>query len=269
MPLKWFICPDGKQIEVSQCLAQCPNPAGRCLSLPTLYSIGRTRVWNGKPSTTQLLNPTRLEYLQLTKDFAIDPYDQAFALLGTRHHQKLEAVAKKLEGLEAEKYLDGEISGIADLIEPINGGDQYRMIDYKTFGSFAVAKLLDLKDGGEYDRLKLELQMNNYRLMAQSLGFDIVELKAQITIRDGNTFSARNNGIDKNIYLLSVKILPDDKVQEYFATKAYALKKAIETNQTELCNYEERWGGRRCKGFCSVYMYCPEGAKVNKVELQK
>jgi len=267
VPLKYFNCSVG-QIEVSKCLEHCPNTQGRCLSLSTLVSIGQTRIFNGKPSTTQLLNPTRLEYLQITKPFAVDPFDQAFSLLGTRHHQKLEAVANKLEGLVAEKKLDGEVSGIVDLIEPINGGDTYRLIDYKTFGSFAVAKLLDLKKNGEYDRLKLALQLNNYRLMAQGLGFNIIELKAQITVRDGNTFSARNNGIDKNIYLLPVEIMPDDEVQEYFYTKASALQTALKTNESELCDYEERWGGRRCKGFCSVFMYCEQGAKVNKAEMQ-
>jgi hypothetical protein len=214
------------------------------------------------------LNPTRLEYLQITKPFAIDPFDQAFALLGTRHHQTLEDVAKKLEGLEPEKYMRGEVSGIVDLLEPINGGDQYRLIDYKTYGSYAVAKHLGLKEG-ENDKRKLALQLNNYRILAQGLGFNVVEIKAQVTVRDGNTRTARENGVTKNIYLLDVEILPDDIVQDYFITKAAALNEALKTGITELCEYEERWGGRRCKGYCPVFMFCSEGAQVNKVELEK
>ena len=211
-----------------------------------------------------------MEYLQITKPFAVDPFDQAFALLGTRHHGRLEAVAKKIEGLEAEVQLKGEVSGILDLLEPINGGESYRLIDYKTFGSYPVAKLLDIKEGGDIDRRKLALQLNNYRLMAQELGFNIAELKCQITVRDGNTYSARRNGIDFNLIMLPVEIMDDDFVREYFLTKAYQLTTALKKGELpELCPYEERWGGRRCKGYCNVMMYCPEGAQVNKVELEE
>lgn len=266
--LRFFKCPDGITRPISECLEKCAL-GDRCLSLPTLHSIGQVREWRGRPSTTMLLNPTRLEYLQITHDYAIDPFDQAFALLGTRHHQRLEAVAKKIEGLESELVLKGEVSGILDLLEPINGGDTYRMIDYKTFGSYAVAKHLGDKDGGEYDRFKLALQMNNYRCMSQDLGFNIVELKVQITVRDGGTFSAKKNGVDKNLYLLPVEILPDEQVKEYFLTKSFALTQALKTGETELCNYEERWGGRRCTGYCSVFEFCPEGRMVNKLPPMK
>ena len=69
-----------------------------------------------------LLNPTRYSYLQLVKPFAVDPFDQAFSLLGTRHHGRLEIVAKKIEGLQAELKLgkNQEVSGILDLLEPAN-----------------------------------------------------------------------------------------------------------------------------------------------------
>lgn len=269
MPLKDFICPDSVIRPIFQCLDKCPRPEGRCLSLPTLYTIGNKREWRGKPSTTQCLNPTRLEYLQIKHDFAIDPFNQAFSLLGTRHHHRLEQVAKQLEDVEPELYLDGEVSGILDLLEPINGGDTYRLIDYKTYGSYAVAKQLGLKDNSEYDQYKLALQLNNYRLMAISLGFDVVELKTQITVRDGNTKNAFYNGVNKTMYLLDVPILPDDEVQEYFMSKASDLIHAVNHDvMPELCEYEERWGGRRCKGYCDVYWWCPEGAQVNKVELR-
>jgi hypothetical protein len=210
-----------------------------------------------------------MEYLQIKHDFAVDPFDQAFALLGTRHHGRLEAVAKKIEGLKAELKLTGEVTGILDLLEPMNGGDTYRLIDYKTYGSYAAAKHLNVKEDAEYDRLKLALQLNNYRLMAQDLGFDVVELKCQITVRDGGTFSARKNGVDKNLYLLPVDILPDDEVREYFLTKAFQLKQAVDNDvMPPMCDYLDNWANRRCRGYCSVAHFCPEGAMLNKVELE-
>jgi hypothetical protein len=69
-------------------------------------------------------------------------------------------------------------------------------------------------------------------------------------------------------YMIPIEVMPDDEVREYFLTKAYALTTALEKNgPPELCPYEERWSGRRCKGYCSVAQWCPEGAMVNKVKL--
>ena len=269
MPLLYFNCPDSKQRPIEQCLKSCPRADGRCLSLPTLYTIGNKREWSGNPSTTQCLNPTRMEYLKIKHDYAVDPFDQAFALLGTRHHGRLEQVAKKIEGLESELKLKGEVSGILDLLEPLNGGDTFRLIDYKTFGSYATAKHIESKDTAEYDRRKLALQLNNYRLLAQEIGFNVTELKVQITVRDGGTFSARNNKVDKNLYLLPVEILPDDEVKEYFLTKAFALCNALDRDKLpDYCGYEDTWANRRCKGYCETFRWCPEGAQINKVELE-
>jgi hypothetical protein len=65
--------------------------------------------------------------------------------------------------------------------------------------------------------------------------------------------------------LIPVPIMDDDDVIEYFMNKSKALTRAItEDEPPALCPYDARWGGRRCK-MCDVFMYCPEGAKVNKV----
>lgn len=207
-----------------------------------------------------------MEYLRIKYPYAVDPFGQAFSLLGSRHHYTLEIVAKKIEGLKAEQKLVGEVSGIVDLLEPINGTDTYRLIDYKTFGSYAVAKHIGIKEG-EADRHKLALQLNNYRLMAQDIGFNVVELKAQITVRDGGVWSSKKMGVDKNIYLVNVDILPDADVREYFTTKAHQLCKSVEDDVLPpMCGYEDNWGGRRCKGYCDISSYCKEGAMINKVE---
>jgi hypothetical protein len=105
--------------------------------------------------------------------------------------------------------------------------------------------------------------------MASDLGFNITELFVQITVRDGNTSSARINKVTENIYFLPVQILSDDKVRSYFTLKKEALLKALESStMPELCPREENWNFRRCKGYCSVAKYCPEGARINKTELE-
>lgn len=267
MPLKSFLCPDGVTRPILECLEKCPLETGRCLSLPTLTEIGYDRKWTGTPSTTQLLNPTRIEYLKIKHDYAISPFDRAFALLGTRHHRRLELVAKRIEGLEAEKKLTGEVTGIVDLLEPNGESDTWRLIDYKTWGSYQVAKFTGEKDG-VYEIHQVELQLNNYRIMAQDLGFNITQLFIQATVRDGGTYTARNNKVPDKMLLIPVKILDDNYVREYFLTKAFALKSAVDKGiLPDMCDYNGRWAGRRCKPeYCEVYRYCPEGAMMNKVK---
>lgn len=41
--LTYFLCPDGVKRPIKECLEHCSNPDGRCLSLPTLYEIGKVR----------------------------------------------------------------------------------------------------------------------------------------------------------------------------------------------------------------------------------
>jgi len=266
MPLTSFRCSDGIQRPIAECLAKCPRKEGRCLSLPTLYQIGKDRPFTGKFSTTQLLNPTRQEYLKLTREYAINPKAQAFALLGTRHHQTLEAVAHQIKGIEVEKFLDGDTTGTLDLLEP--EGDKWRLIDYKTWGSYSVAKIIYADNDGVYDKMQVSLQLNNYRIKAERLGFAVSSLLVQCTVRDGGTKTARENRIEWNMDLIPIPILPDKEVIDYFDKKREGLQMALANNALpEMCPFEERWGGRRCKGdFCPVHTFCPEGAKINKVK---
>lgn len=262
MPLKFFNCPDGITRDIAQCLEACPRPEGRCLSLPTLHELSYNREWTGKTSTTQLLNPTRMEYLKIVKDYAVTPNDRAFALLGTQHHRQLEIIAKKIADLESEKKLSDEINtGILDLLEP--DGDKWILTDYKTWGSYAVAKM---SDHNSYDYQHNALQLNDYRLKVETLGFVVSKMRWQITVRDGGTFTARNNHVDDKILLIDADRLDNDFVTDYFYAKNQALLTALEKNELpELCDYQERWNGRRCAGFCEVMPFCPEGRKVNKL----
>lgn len=298
MPLKYFDCPDGVRRPVEQCLDKCPRPEGRCVSLPTLISISRQREWTGKPSTTQLINGTRLAYLQLTCDYAVQPKDRAFALLGTRHHMRLEKVAEKVNVL-AEEKLGGEDTGILDLLAPDETVDYeaYELWDYKTWGSFKVAKALGLvarkipepngecyktsgkwgkagdpkmvtvfdEDPTEVDMWEVEYQMNNYRLKIEDVGFPVSRMFIQATVRDGGTIVAANRGISENIYKIPVRRLADDQVREYFRVKRENLLNALESLTVPTpCNNAETWNGRRCQGFCDVAEFCDVGIKARQ-----
>ncbi len=273
MSLTYFLCPDGIKRSIKECLENCPRKEGRCLSLPTLYEVGRVREWKGLPSTTMLLNPTRISYLQIIKDYAIDPFEQAFSLLGIRHHKRLEIIAKKLEGLISEQqFTDENNSGMLDLLEP----DElflncWKMTDYKTWGAYSVAKIIGIAENGEYERRQVQLQLNDYRIKAESLGLSISRLFVQACVRDGGTMVARQQKIDFRMRLIPIDKLPNEEVIEYFHKKQQTLLTALENKQLpSLCPFEERWAGRRCKpNFCPVIYGCPEGAMVAKVKLEE
>ena len=273
-PLKAYNCPDGVTRPISQCLEKCPRTEGRCLRLPTLYEVGHDRQWTGKASTTQLLNPTRMEFLKITRDYSINPKSRAFALLGSRHHYRLEQAGKKLEGMgveAVEKHLDGDETGILDLLEPdeLKEGS-FVLTDYKTWGSFAVAKFMGVSDSnGDYERKQTTLQLNNYRLKVEALAFPVSRMLIQATVRDGNTKSAYINKIDDPMPMIPVERLEDNYVREYFLTKSFALLSALKKSVLpEMCPFQERWGGKRCRKFCDVAKFCPEGALINKVKLE-
>lgn len=263
-----FKCPDGIIRQTSVCLDKCPRPEGRCLSLPYLTEVAYNRPFT-KPSVTQCLNPTRMEYLKLKYDYAVNPTDRAFALLGTRVHRRLEIVADKIEQVIAEhKVQDADTIGTLDLLEPDELNDGYwKLIDSKTWGSYAVAKQLGMKKNGEHDIYKNTLQLNGYRIKVEPLEFKVSRMFIQAIIRDGGTYTSKGNGINDKVLMIPIKHLPDDEVQSYFYDKSQALINAIETNIIPpMCNYEDNWGNRRCKDFCEVNAYCREGAMVSKIE---
>jgi len=290
--LRWFECPDGSIKPVEECLAGCNH---RCLTLPTLVAIAEERVWNGVPSTTQLLNGTMMEFLKLTKDYGIDPQSRIFPLLGTRHHQKLELKAKEV-GLLSEIALSPDGRDVFDLLEPTSTG--WTLTDYKTWGSYRVQRALGLvghrfpdpsgavyKTSGKWgkagtpkwiseftvdpnavDLWDAELQLNRYRVMLEDRGLVVTDMQVQITVRDGGLKATIGKGIEFNAKLLPIRMLDNDYVRQYFARKEKALLLALEIyhehDSTFLptpCDGKESWEDRRCQGYCDVSQHCPKG----------
>lgn len=270
MPAKYLLCQkSGGKVTIEDCKV-CDD---RCLSLPTLTHMSNNREFSGKPSTTMCLQGTRESYLKITCDYTIDPFDSAFMLLGTRHHTILEDVAKSI-GLISEEKLKGEVSGIIDLLEPTNQGGFFNLYDYKTSGSYAVAKALGIvkiwgKDDNpstfkicpeKADMWDWELQTNNYRVMLEDTGLKISNIYIQCTVRDGGTKSAYGNGVMEKLYKIPVKRLADDYVKEYFKNKSTALLTALETKTIPPpCNNKENWNFRKCKEYCNVAEFCSVG----------
>lgn len=303
MSLTKFRCPDEVEIPISECLTKC-RMSERCVTKATLLTIvsGR-REWNGAPSTTQLLNGTMMEWLKWKFEYSVAPRDNAFALMGLAHHEKL----SKVQGdWESEKQLRGESdrSGISDLLEPDENMPGYHVVtDYKNFGSYKVANILGLeketkphptekyvksgpwgkagtpkqvatfKENPNARDIKNEkLQLNHYRLLAERLGYKVSKLRLQITVRDGGTQAAFSRGIFQNMYYpVDIPIISNEEVESYFQPKAQALIFHINSNimPPEPCNSEESWEDKRCLSYCEVAQLCPKGALVRWKEESK
>lgn len=288
MPYTKFICPDGFEIPIGECLTKCRLegkvnpvtgkeyvPCGRCLSAPTLRKVAQQREWTGKPSTTQCLRGTREAYLMIKKDYAIDPKSMMFALLGTQTHANLETGIS--DGEDGEKRLDdGITTGAFDFWTPERGGTLY---DYKTYGSFVAAKAMGigtkrvrvgwykngrpryktiLTYGNAKHMFDLAVQMNDYRMkITHVLGKPVEHMVCEVIVRDGNTYMATNRGITENAYLIPVGKISDHWMKRYMEKKSDDLIKAVKTGKLPPpCKQRECWGGNKCKKFCAVSKWC-------------
>jgi hypothetical protein len=285
MPVKYFICPTGKKVEIEQCLKGCPFNE-RCMSLPTLRAISKQRKWTGKPSTTQLINGTRLSYIEIMyDDLEVDPQDCMFMLLGTKVHLSLEELTGDM--LAEEKVEEKEVTGIFDLYDHT----EKTLWDYKTSGSYKIAKALGLYEEevpvpgqvfrtgprkgqpktekitrkGTPDCKDWELQLNRYRLMLQDMGFPIEHIKIEAIARDGSTYIAKSRGIKENCIIIPIAILDDKYVREYFKVKSELLLHYLDKKELPPpCNGEECWDGNRCKGYCKAWKHCDVGIRARQ-----
>ena len=262
----------------------------RCATRSYLQLVRKERPWTGRPSTTQLIAGTMCAFLKLTNEYAIRPDSRAFMIHGTKGHGNLEHSDDEYSLLE-ERFndKDTEITGIADVLESENG--HHILVDYKTSGSFKVAKALGFyvdeesidtgelyksgkrkgehkfktvktlkRDQSKEDRWEWELQLNKYRMEFEKQGFKPDELKIMCIVRDGNTYVARNRGVFRNVYYFNIRILLDIDVITYFEAKRRDLFQALSQGYwNEICTAQENWDGLKCQSYCEVAEFCKYG----------
>lgn len=285
MPQTGFICTDGQPIPFNKCFNGCriadQHPAKKCMALRNLRMIADVRVWNGKPSVTQLLKGTRESYLEIIYPYYINPQDAIFRIIGTKAHAEL------------DKYTaDNEIGEIRLELEGITGAFDYYedgcLYDSKTYGSYKVMKCLGIemvdeptgevyKTGPKKGQTKTKkvarqgipdldeqkLQLNMYRLMLEDSGFPVKKMFLDIAVRDGGIQVATTRGVKQNAYLIEVPHMDDSEVLTYFRSKRDALLTALKNIQLPPpCSIDERWQGRKCQSYCNVAEWCDLGGKA-------
>jgi hypothetical protein len=258
--LRWFEV-DGERIEVEEALR-----TGKLnYRYPKAYLevVADRRDWKGKPSVTQLIKGTREAFLEIIVPYAVDPDDAAFMFHGSMTHSQLEDASVAEEDLPEIAMMDFDITGIADMVEQQPNGENW-LIDYKTWGSFAVAKNIGIvkkkrpmydADGnpvlykrngkgykaGEHrqedyfevdpeqaDNRDVALQLNMYKiLLERTRGIQIDKLRVFCIIRDGGTHTARSYGITTRTGFIEIPTLPAEKILSWFKHRAELLIEAV------------------------------------------
>jgi len=252
-------------------------PAGRCLSLRTLRLIAEQREWTGIPSTTQLLKGTREAYLEIITDYAVNPQDALWMVNGTKVHKILEQYHDNALG--EERLYDEVCSGQFDFYDPADR----TLWDLKTWGSYKIMKAQGLQqievdtgevyktgakkgqpkmrkewvDGGEPDLFNEEIQLNDYRMKLESAGFPVDKMFIEALCRDGNTYMAKQRGIEQAGVLIPIQRLPDLAVRAYLSEKSCLLIMALGGGSVPSpCDERETWQGRKCETYCNVREAC-------------
>lgn len=305
MPLTKFICPDGFETSIASCLAKC-RMGYRCMMRSALMQISKQRDWEGVPSVTQLINGTLQAYLQITKDYANEPDEHMFSLIGSKVHWRME---NRNDMSFSEVRLD--YLGVRGTFDDYDiEDDAYILTDIKTSGSYKVAQALGMtydlvevdevykkatqvkaSDGSAVKRSAGDkkmirkwrraeslsecadwtMQLNMYRMMLEDAGFPVKEMRIQSIVRDGGTMMARARGITRNSYLIPIKKLSNAEVMAYFTRKRENLKDALLSDRPLDCTPHERWLNDegvcvKCLHYCPVRRICPVLAKESSIK---
>lgn len=288
MPATKFICPDGKHIDIADCLCSCPNNQ-RCMFLPTLRAVANSLDRKiSEPTVTELIAGTRETFLKKTTDYAVDPASILYALHGQAVHSINE---RHTHGsiLSEERLKDDITSGQFDLFGKILDADDGVLGDLKITSSFKLMRALGIykvkvdtgevyKSGfkkgqpkfrsefrfdGVRDLLDWSIQLNYYRLLLERAGFKISRMYIQAICRDASLRIAAERGIDKPVYIIPINKISDHWLNRYFQHKAKLLQEAIKSKTLPpVCSFRERWGNRKCLGYCDARENCPYAQRL-------
>ena len=292
MPATKFICPNGQEIKISECLKECPNRQ-RCMFLPTLRAVAKSLDRKiAEPTVTELISGVRETFLKKTSEYAVEPSSVLYALQGQAIHSINESHTQG-DILSEERLKDEITSGQFDLFGKILNTDDGVLGDLKVTSSYKLMKALGIykvyvptgelyKTGAKkglpktrkefrYDGVKdifdWAVQLNYYRLLLEQQGFKVNKMFIQALCRDSNLRIAQERGIDKTVYIIPINKISDHWLKKYFNHKAKVLREALHNNSLpKVCSHRERWGNRKCLDYCAARENCPYAQSLKGVE---
>lgn len=290
MPATKFVCPDGSQVVIGQCMKKCIH-VQRCMFLPTLRAIAKSLDRGLKePTVTELLCGVRETYLKKTTDYAVRPQDQLYAIHGSAVHTINEGYTDG-NMLSEERIYDDITSGKFDLYGQIIDLNDKTLGDYKVTSSYKLMRALgyykvDVSTGEIYKtgikkgqvKTKKEwrtdgvrflfewaIQLNYYRMLLESKGFKVERMEIQAMCRDYSLRVAAERNIRKPVYVIHINKISDHWIKRYMNSKAKKLNIALEKGlMPELCTVKERWKNLKCMEYCVVAESCTFGRMIKR-----
>lgn len=290
MPATQFICPDGKEVPILQCLQSCPQHQ-RCMFLPTLRAIAASLHRDiAEPTVTELIAGVRETYLKKTTDYAVNPQSVLYALHGQGIHAIHEHCTQG-EMLSEIRLRDTLTSGKFDLYGKILDDDEGVLGDLKVTSSYKLMKALgiykvrvptgelyktglrkgqpkyrnELRYDGARHVLDWAMQLNYYRILLEQEGFAVQKMYIQAMCRDNNLRMAAERGIDQSVYIIPIYKISDRWLLRYFHRKAALLHEAMkERKLPPICSSRERWHDRKCMDYCDGRANCPYAQRLQR-----
>lgn len=290
MPGTKFICPNGNEVWICECLNHCRQQE-RCMFLPTLRAIAKSMDRHiAEPTVTELIAGARETYLKRTTEYAVDPQSVLYALHGQAVHTIHENCTEG-EILSEVRLKDRITSGKFDLYGRIIDEEEGVLGDLKVTSSYKLMKALGiykvkvdtgdvyksgLKKGQPKYRTELRyngvrhvldwaIQLNYYRMLLEKEGFTVKKMYIQAMCRDNNLRIAAERGIDRSIYMIPIYKISDHWMNLYFKRKAELLQEAIATHTLPpVCSAKERWHDRKCLSYCDGRDNCPYSLSLRR-----
>lgn len=282
MPADKFLCSDGCEWPIEDCLQHC-RMHRRCMFLPTLRAIANSLNRNLEGfSVTELINGTREAYLKKTTNYTVDPKKRMFAMHGTAFHHINEQ--HTYGNIMAEERIYGDFaSGQTDMYGELVNDNTLTLGDLKVTSSYKLMKALgmykrDMPTGEVYKSgdkkgqpktakrlftdgvryvLDWAIQVNFYRMLFESQGYKVDDMTIQAMCRDFSLQISTSRGITQEVYLIPIQRISDRWLNVYLGTKAKRLKEALNSQtMPTICSKRERWGGMKCSRYCDVSCSC-------------
>jgi len=195
MPCIGNVCPrDGTRCNYDFCIYACKE---RCLPLPLILTLARRRiVVPGVYSTTEILAPPKVVWLNRNTDFYVNPMSQTYAALGTSFHSIMEEGAAEAKELGAGDQFIVEQPFRIEFDTPVGHAtltgrpDLYDTTD-KTLYDWKTVKGYSVKKAREGDWGTYLMQVNIYRVYGfpeaerQKLVFMVKDHDRKMRLRDG------------------------------------------------------------------------------------
>lgn len=238
------------------------------------------RAWTGLPSVTMLAHGERETWLKITEPYTLDLDTTAWMIFGTAGHYILDDGSENNEVKLSNEFVYGTT-------DCISGN---RLWDFKFTGSYKAAKALgitkvaeEIKDengnvilyktgekagqvktrqvvsqGTQSDIDEWIMQLNCYKYLYEQTDDPITELAIFMIVRDAGTMEAKNRGIMRPFYKVSIPILETEVVRNYIESRSKAIQKYFISNTLPpLCDKIYTWDGRKCcSEYCAVYNNC-------------